>query len=157
MFFNIVLVSPQIPQNTGNIARLAAATKSVLHLIEPIGFSLSDKYMKRAGLDYWEHLEIHRHLNFASFEKIANMERGFFLSSKVEKPYWENNYQKGDFLIFGSETKGIDQEIMEKYQKQSLTIPQYNDHVRCLNLANSVSIVLYEAIRQNRGLMNLGK
>jgi len=113
--------------------------------------------MKRAGLDYWEHLEIHRHLNFANFEKIANMERAVFLSSKVEKPYWENNYQKGDFLIFGSETKGIDQEVMEKYQKQSLTIPQYNDHVRCLNLANSASIVLYEAIRQNREEMNLGK
>jgi tRNA (cytidine/uridine-2'-O-)-methyltransferase len=147
--FNIVLVHPQIPQNTGNIARLCAATNSVLHLIEPLGFSLSDKHLKRAGLDYWEHLEVHRHKNIETFLENHPAEKFVFLSSKVEKVYWDHHFQDGSYLIFGSETSGIPVEVMEKFHDKFFTIPQYNENVRCLNLSNSVSIVLYEALRQS--------
>ena len=150
MKFNIVLIHPQIPQNTGNIARLCAATNSVLHLIEPIGFSITDKHLKRAGLDYWEFLEVHRHKNLQTFLDNYDNTKFSFLSSKVEKIYWEHSFQDESFLIFGSETSGIPVDVMEKYHQQFMTIPQYNENVRCLNLANSVSIVLYEAIRQNK-------
>lgn len=150
MAFNIVLVNPQIPPNTGNISRLCAATKTVLHLIKPMGFSLDDKKMKRAGLDYWDFLEIHIHENIDEFIKKYDNSKFIFLSSKVEKVYWDYNFSDGDFLIFGSETSGLPESIMEKYKDQMCTIPQYNDHVRCLNLSNSVSIVLYEAIRQTK-------
>lgn len=148
MSFNIVLVHPQIPPNTGNIARLCAATKSDLHLIKPIGFSIDDKKMKRAGLDYWEFLNVHIHENIDEFVEKYDNSRFIFLSSKVEKVYWDYKYNDGDFLIFGSETTGLPKHIMEKFYEQMYTIPQYNDHVRCLNLSNSVSIVLYEAIKQ---------
>ena len=149
MSFNVVLVHPQIPPNTGNIVRLCAATKSVLHLIKPLGFTIDDKKLKRAGLDYWEHVEIHVHENIDRFLENHNPERFAFLSSKVEQKYWDHKFNDGDYLIFGSETTGIPQYVMEKYKDKFLTIPQYNEHVRCLNLSNSVSIVLYEALRQN--------
>ncbi len=152
MAFNIVLVNPQIPQNTGNIARLCAATNTILHLIEPLGFSLTDKYLKRAGLDYWEYLEVKRHINLETFLNNFDNSKFVFLSSKVEKPYWDFNFQDGMFLIFGSETSGIPADIMEKYQEKCLTIPQSNENVRCLNLSSSASIVLYEAIRQIKTL-----
>lgn len=150
MSFNIVLVNPQIPPNTGNISRLCAATKSILHLIKPMGFSLDDKKMKRAGLDYWDFLEIHIHENIDEFLNKYDNTKFIFLSSKVEKVYWDHNFSDGDFLIFGSETSGLPHYVMEKYNDNMCTIPQYNDHVRCLNLSNSVSIVLYEALRQTK-------
>lgn len=149
MAFNIVLVTPQIPQNTGNISRLCAVSNARLHLIEPIGFSLMDKQLRRAGLDYWDYLEIKRHKNFDTFLESSNTERMFFLSSKVEKPYWNEKFLDEDYLIFGSETSGIPEEITTKYLDKFLTIPQANKNVRCLNLSTSVGIVLYEAIRQN--------
>ncbi len=144
-----MLVTPQIPPNTGNIVRLCAATGSILHLLKPLGFSIDDRYLKRAGLDYWEHVEIKTHENIDSFLQEADPNKFVFLSSKVEKKYWDHKFQDGDYLIFGSETTGIPQYVSEKYPEKFYTIPQYNDHVRCLNLSNSVSIVLYEAIRQN--------
>jgi tRNA (cytidine/uridine-2'-O-)-methyltransferase len=146
--FNIVLVHPQIPQNTGNISRLCAATGSALHLVEPLGFALTDRHLKRAGLDYWEYLEVHRHNNLETFLENFPAEKFVFLSSKVKKVYWDHKYREGSYLIFGSETSGIPAPVMEKYYERFYTIPQYNDKVRCLNLANSVSIVLYEALRQ---------
>ncbi|GIW21737.1 MAG: putative tRNA (cytidine(34)-2'-O)-methyltransferase [Candidatus Sericytochromatia bacterium] len=148
MKFNIVLVYPQIPQNTGNIARLCAVTNSKLHLVEPMGFHITDKLLKRAGLDYWDFLDIERHSSLKTFfEKYSN-KRMIFLSSKVKKIYYNYKFQNGDFLIFGSETSGLPQEVHEKYSENFYTIPQFNENVRCLNLSNSVSIVLYEAIRQ---------
>lgn len=152
MAFNIVLVQPQIPQNTGNISRLCAATNSVLHLIEPLGFALTDKYLKRAGLDYWEYLEVHRHKNLDIFLENHDNAKFVFLSSKVEKVYWEHKYQENSYLIFGSETSGVPAEVMKRYCDKFFTIPQYNEKVRCLNLSNSVSIVLYEALRQTHHL-----
>ena len=154
MAFNIVLVTPQIPQNTGNISRLCAVSNARLHLIEPIGFSLMDKQLKRAGLDYWDDLEIKRYKNFETFLEKTNSNRMFFLSSKVRKAYWEEKFIDEDFLIFGSETSGLPEEITCKYIDKFLTIPQSNKNVRCLNLSTSVGIVLYEAIRQNS--INLG-
>jgi tRNA (cytidine/uridine-2'-O-)-methyltransferase len=148
MKFNIVLVHPQIPQNTGNISRLCVATNSKLHLVEPMGFHITDKLLKRAGLDYWEFLDLERHSSLEKFlEKYSN-ERFIFLSSKVNKIYYDFSFKDGDFLIFGSETSGIPKEVHEKYSENFYTIPQFNNNVRCLNLSNSVSIVLYEAIRQ---------
>ncbi|MFN8576877.1 MAG: tRNA (uridine(34)/cytosine(34)/5-carboxymethylaminomethyluridine(34)-2'-O)-methyltransferase TrmL [Candidatus Sericytochromatia bacterium] len=152
MAFNIVLVNPQIPPNTGNISRLCAATKSILHIVKPIGFSLDDRYMKRAGLDYWEFLKMCIYENIEEFVEKNDNSKFIFLSSKVDKVYWDYEFKDGDFLIFGSETKGLPEYIMEKFKEQMYTIPQYNDHVRCLNLSNSVSIVLYEAIRQTKSL-----
>lgn len=148
MAFNIVLVHPQIPPNTGNVSRLCAATKSILHLVKPMGFSLDDKKMKRAGLDYWEFLDIHIYENIKEFLEKNDNSKFIFLSSKADKVYWDYKFQDGDFLIFGSETTGLPNNIMEEFKEKMYTIPQYNDHVRCLNLSNSVSLVLYEAIRQ---------
>ena len=148
MQFNIVLVNPQIPPNTGNVARLCAATKSVLHLIKPLGFEINDTKMKRAGLDYWDILNVQIHESIDDFISKYDNSKFIFLSSKVEKTYWQHDFKDGDFLIFGSETTGLPEYIMDKFKNQMLTIPQYEDHVRCLNLSNSVSIVLYEAIRQ---------
>ncbi|MFN8671385.1 MAG: tRNA (cytidine(34)-2'-O)-methyltransferase [Candidatus Sericytochromatia bacterium] len=148
MTVNIVLYSPQIPQNTGNISRLCALTNSILHLIDPLGFSLMDKQLKRAGLDYWDYLEIKRHKNIETFLESVDRNKIFFLSSKVEKSYWEESFQDDCYLIFGSESSGLPEIIMNDYKDRMLTIPQFNPKVRCHNLSNSVSIVLYEALRQ---------
>lgn len=148
MKFNIVLVHPQIPQNTGNISRLCAATNSKLHLVEPMGFYITDKLLKRAGLDYWDFLDLERHSSIEKFLEKYSDKRLIFLSSKVDKVYYDYKFEDGDFLIFGSETTGIPKEVNEQYSENFYTIPQFNDNVRCLNLSNSVSIVLYEAIRQ---------
>ncbi|MEK7435093.1 MAG: tRNA (cytidine(34)-2'-O)-methyltransferase [Cyanobacteriota bacterium] len=145
---NVVLYSPQIPQNTGNISRLCAVTNSVLHLIEPLGFSLMDKQLKRAGLDYWDFLEIKRHRSIEHFLENNDTSKMFFLSSKVEKSYWEQNFENDCYIIFGSESSGLPVDITEKFKNQVVTIPQFNKNVRCHNLSNSVSIVLYEALRQ---------
>lgn len=148
MKFNIVLVHPQIPQNTGNISRLCAVTNSKLHLVEPMGFYITDKLLKRAGLDYWDFLDLERHSSIEKFLEKYSDKRLIFLSSKVDKVYYDYKFEDGDFLIFGSETTGIPKEVHEQYSENFYTIPQFNDNVRCLNLSNSVSIVLYEAIRQ---------
>lgn len=146
--FNIVLINPQIPQNTGNISRLCAVSNTKLHLVEPMGFHITDKLLKRAGLDYWEFLELERHSSIEKFLEKYSKQRLIFLSSKVEKTYYEYKFNDGDFIIFGSESTGIPKWVHDNYPEKFYTIPQFNDNVRCLNLSNSVSIVLYEAIRQ---------
>jgi tRNA (cytidine/uridine-2'-O-)-methyltransferase len=145
--FNVVLFQPEIPQNTGNIGRLCVGTTCTLHLIKPLGFSLEDKYMKRAGLDYWQHLTFKIYENFDDFLTKNNPQRIFFLSKKTDKPYWDEKYKKGDYFVFGRETKGLPDEIMEKYKNKLRTIPMLGK-TRSLNLSNSVSIVVYEALRQ---------
>ena len=145
---HVVLFEPDIPQNTGNIARLCAGTGMPLHLIEPLGFQLTDKAMKRAGLDYWDSVQLHRHSNFSAFLEAVQPQRLFFLSKHGQKYYTAVQYQPGDALVFGSETRGLPPAIHEQYGDNLLSIPMHEENVRSLNLANSVAIVLYEAIRQ---------
>ncbi|BBB32090.1 tRNA (cytidine/uridine-2'-O-)-methyltransferase [Thermotomaculum hydrothermale] len=145
--FNIVLYEPEIPQNTGNIGRLCVGLNAVLHLIEPLGFSLEDKYMKRAGLDYWKYLDLKIYKNFDEFLKKNNPERIFYFSKKVEKPYWEGRFEKGDFLVFGKETMGLPEKIVFNPENKVYKIPMVGK-TRSLNLSNSVAIVAYEAFRQ---------
>ncbi|MDH3972986.1 MAG: tRNA (uridine(34)/cytosine(34)/5-carboxymethylaminomethyluridine(34)-2'-O)-methyltransferase TrmL [Deltaproteobacteria bacterium] len=145
---NIVLVEPQIPQNTGNIARLCAATGTPLHLVGKLGFRTDDKSLRRAGLDYWKLLDISYHNNFEDFEKKPLHGNYYFLSTKGGKNYSEISYRKGDYLIFGSETKGLPSNIMERFKGSTMRIPMIRE-ARSLNLSSSVSIVLYEALRQN--------
>jgi tRNA (cytidine/uridine-2'-O-)-methyltransferase len=145
---NIVLVEPEIPPNTGNIARLCAATGARLHLIEPLGFQLTSKAMKRAGLDYWDSVDVSRHANFEAFLETENPQRAFFFSTSGPKNYTDESFQPGDYFIFGPESKGLPLELLEKYSDHILNIPMQLDHVRSLNLSNCAAIVLYEALRQ---------
>ncbi len=147
----IVLVEPEIPQNTGTIARLCAATNSELILVGDLGFSLEDKYLKRAGLDYWDYVNWKHIPNTASFFKELNLEihDPWLLSTKGKKIYSDIKFKDNSMLIFGSETKGLSQLIRDTYSERLITIPMSNTNIRSLNLANSVSIVLYESIRQN--------
>ncbi len=145
--FNIVLYEPEIPQNTGNIGRLCVGLEATLHLIEPLGFSLEDKYMKRAGLDYWKHLDLKVYKNYGDFLAKNNPSRIFFFSKKAEKVYWEANFKKGDYLVFGKETLGLPEEIVFNPENRVYKIPMIGK-TRSLNLSNSVAIVAYEAFRQ---------
>ena len=145
---NIVLVEPEIPPNTGNIARLCAATGTRLHLIEPLGFQLTSKAMKRAGLDYWESVDVSRHINFDAFVETEKPARLFFFSTSGPKNYTDEPFQPGDYLVFGSEGKGLSMDLLAQYPESILNIPMQLDHVRSLNLSNCASIVLYEALRQ---------
>ncbi len=145
--FNIVLYEPEIPQNTGNIGRLCVGLDATLHLIEPLGFSLEDKYMKRAGLDYWKHLDLKVYKNYGDFLAKNNPSRIFFFSKKAEKVYWEANFKKGDYLVFGKETLGLPEEIIFNPENRVYKIPMIGK-TRSLNLSNSVAIVAYEAFRQ---------
>ena len=150
---NIVLFQPEIPPNTGNIARTCACTGAKLHLIRPLGFSTDEKAVQRAGLDYWDKLEIHY---YDSLEELfaKYKESNFYFTTKFAKQhYTEIEYESDDFLVFGRETAGLPDEIMEKYPKQCIRIPMQDD-VRSLNLSNAVTIVLYEALRQT-GFVNL--
>ena len=142
----MVLVEPEIPANTGNIARLCVATGSSLHLIRPLGFFLSDPKLKRAGLDYWEHLELYVHDSFGDFLAATDPLRLFLVETGGASLYSEVNYQAGDYLVFGSETRGLDPELLRRYQDFTVTLPQKD--VRSLNLSNTVSIIVYEAWRQ---------
>ena len=153
--FNIVLVAPEIPQNTGTIGRLAVATDVSLHLIDPLGFSLEDKYLKRAGMDYWCHLDLHRYGNWEEFlEKNGQPHRLFFFSTHGVKRYWETAYCEHDFLVFGRESAGLPPEFYTRYEERLRLIPMPGRFNRSLNLANAVSIVLYEALRQNEALLD---
>lgn len=144
---HIVLYQPEIPQNTGNIARTCAATGSTLHLIKPLGFSLADKYLKRAGLDYWHMMEYHVHENFE--ELLAQYPNAcmHFLSTKAPKGYTEVAYGENDFLVFGCETRGLPESLLSRVYDRCVRIPMVPG-ARSLNLSNSVAIVLYEALRQ---------
>ena len=147
--FNIVLLNPQIPPNTGNIGRICVNTNSRLHLIKPLGFDIDEKSVKRAGLDYWEKLDLVVWDSLDDFLKEnSNFDRFFFATTKSKRPYFEVEYKDEDFLIFGSETKGLPMELMRKNWENAITIPMCKNG-RSLNLAVSVGIVLYEAIRQN--------
>lgn len=146
--FNIVLVEPEIPPNTGSIARLCGATNSILHLVRPLGFNTDNKALKRAGLDYWQHVEIVYWDNLADF-LVANAGKQLhLLSKKASRPYTEAVFKAGDFLVFGKETKGLPESLLAKYRQQSFVIPMRNPHIRSINLAMAAGIVLYEAIRQ---------
>jgi tRNA (cytidine/uridine-2'-O-)-methyltransferase len=146
--FNIVLVSPQIPPNTGNIGRLCVNAGARLHLIKPFGFSIDEKSVKRAGLDYWDKLDLIIWEDIEEFLENIDIKRAFFATTKSDKNYFEVKFKKGDYLIFGSETKGLPMWVMEKNWQNAITIPMCKEG-RSLNLAVSVGIVLYEAIRQN--------
>ena len=147
--FNLVLVHPQIPNNTGAIGRLCVNAGASLHLIKPIAFDIDEKAVRRAGLDYWEKLDLHVWESIDEFfEKNTIDKNAYFATTKTDKPYFEANFQEGDFIFFGSETAGIPQEILEKYKSQNITIPMTKEG-RSLNLAISTGIVLYDAIRQN--------
>lgn len=149
MKINIVLVEPEIPQNTGNIARTCAVTNSALHLVRPLGFSTDDKYLKRAGLDYWDMLDIYYYDSLKEFlEKNADSDF-YFASKKAPNSYHEINYSENDFIVFGKETAGLPESILKSNINITIRIPMVADkNARSLNLANSVAIVLYEALRQ---------
>ncbi len=147
-FFNVVLVEPEIPQNTGNIGRSCVGAKSHLHLIEPIAFEINDKQLRRAGLDYWPHLTWKKYPHFSDWNnQVSDLKRVFYFSTKAKISYSENIYQKGDWLVFGKETKGLDESLIYSNFNQALTIPMYGP-IRSLNLATSVAIVLFEGLRQ---------
>ena len=146
---NIVLVEPEIPPNTGNVARLCAATRTTLHLIEPFGFELDDRQLKRAGMDYWQQVEWHRWPDWAAFaEKLPPAAGLWFVESNGPRHYAEVSYSPGDFLVFGRETAGLPRSLLEQYRDRWLRIPMFHPESRSLNLANCASIVLYEALRQ---------
>ena len=147
MPMHLVLVNPEIPQNTGNIARTCAATGAVLHLIEPLGFSLSDRYLKRAGLDYWHLMTYRVHPSLEAFLREYPGASMHFASTKGSHLYTEAHYADGDFLVFGRETRGLPENLLEKFPDRCIRIPMRAD-ARSLNLANSAAIVLYEALRQ---------
>ena len=143
---HIVLCQPEIPQNTGNIARTCAATGSMLHLIKPLGFSLEDKYLKRAGLDYWRMMEYKVYEDFSALLAEYPQARMHFLTTKAPRSYTEARYEPDDFLVFGRETRGLPESLLSRKYEQCLRIPMVPD-ARSLNLSNSVAIVLYEALR----------
>ena len=146
--FHIVLVEPEIPPNTGNIARLCAATNSKLHLIKPLGYSLDEKQLKRAGMDYWQQVDWRTWPNLEAFFAANGEARFFLLSTKGKMAYTEARFQDGDCLIFGRESKGLPESLLAANHERCLTIPMSNPAARSLNLSSSVAIVLYEAIRQ---------
>ncbi|MCG0278097.1 MAG: tRNA (uridine(34)/cytosine(34)/5-carboxymethylaminomethyluridine(34)-2'-O)-methyltransferase TrmL [Thermanaeromonas sp.] len=147
MPLNVVLVEPEIPQNTGNIARTCAATGSILHLVHPLGFSLDEKYLRRAGLDYWDKVNIVEHTSWFAFCQAYPNANCYYFSTKGRRRYTEVKYSDGDFLIFGPETRGLSAEILSQAPERVLRIPM-RPGLRSLNLANSVALVLYEALRQ---------
>ena len=144
---HIVLYQPEIPQNTGNIARTCAATGSMLHLIKPLGFELSDKYLKRAGLDYWHMMQYRVYENFEEFLQAWPGAKMHFLSTKAPQGYTSVGYEKDDFLVFGCETRGLPESLLSRVYDRCVRIPMVPG-ARSLNLSNSVAIVLYEALRQ---------
>lgn len=146
--FNIVLIEPEIPPNTGNIARLCAATGSILHLVGKLGFSLDDRYLKRAGLDYWEFVTLKVWSDLSELQAAHPDGRFFFLSTKVARSYLQAEFRTGDFIVFGKETRGLPEDLLLAHPDTSITIPMPVEKVRSLNLSTSVGIVLYEALRQ---------
>ncbi len=147
--FNVVLLEPEIPANTGNIVRTCSVTGCSLHLIEPLGFSIDDKHLKRAGLDYWQYLDIHIHKDLDEFMRtVGDTSLLFLATTKGEKCYSEIDYPEGCYLMFGKETKGLPKELLASYPDQCLRIPMCSE-VRSINLSNSVAIFVYEALRQH--------
>ena len=154
MSFNVVLVNPQIPNNTGAIGRLCVNAGASLHLIKPIGFDIDEKAVRRAGLDYWDKLDLHVWESIDEFfEKNEIGENAHFATTKTDRPYFETDFKDGDFIIFGSETKGIPEDILNTYKDRNITIPMTAEG-RSLNLAISTGIILYDAIRQTYSSFN---
>ncbi|MBE6014667.1 MAG: tRNA (cytidine(34)-2'-O)-methyltransferase [Lachnospiraceae bacterium] len=147
MSLNIVLLEPEMPANTGNIGRTCVATGTVLHLIEPLGFHLDDRSIKRAGMDYWEKLDVRRYINFEDFKEKNPGAVIYMATTKARKVYTEVQYEKDCYIMFGKESAGIPEEILKDNAKRCVRIPM-NDEIRSLNLSNSVAIMLYEALRQ---------
>ncbi len=149
---HIVLVEPEIPPNTGNVARLCAATQTTLHLIEPFGFKLGDAQLKRAGMDYWQHVEWHRWQDWTTFESARRADaagaRLWFIESNGPRPYTEAQFRSDDYLVFGRETAGLPKKLLEENRDCWLRIPMFNRKARSLNLANCAALVLFEALRQ---------
>ncbi|MFM7148490.1 MAG: tRNA (cytidine(34)-2'-O)-methyltransferase [Gemmataceae bacterium] len=146
--FHVVLFEPEIAANTGNIGRLCLAVGATLHLVGRLGFHLDDRSLRRAGLDYWPDVTLRRHDCLADFEALFPADRIFCLSAHGQTPYTQPRFQIGDVFVFGSESRGLPQEVRDRHEKRILTIPQPTGKVRSLNLANSVAIVVYEALRQ---------
>jgi tRNA (cytidine/uridine-2'-O-)-methyltransferase len=148
MPLNIVLIEPEIPNNTGNIGRLALATGSRLHLVKPFGFEIDDKRLKRAGLDYWQHLEVIYYDSIDDFFLKNSDAKMVFLSSHGTQSHWDISYTDHMFLVFGKESVGLPKLLIEKNQNKLFKIPLYSNEIRSLNLANAVAIVVYEGLRQ---------
>ncbi|CDF80478.1 tRNA (cytidine(34)-2'-O)-methyltransferase' [Formosa agariphila KMM 3901] len=148
MPLNIVLFEPEIPNNTGNIGRLSLASGSHLHLVKPFGFEIDDKRLKRAGLDYWQHLNVTYYDSIADFFKINENKKMAFLSSHGEKNHWDIDFEDDMFLIFGKESVGLPKDLIKTYKNDLFKIPLFSEHVRSLNLANAVGIVVYEGLKK---------
>jgi len=147
--FNVVLVEPEIPPNTGNVGRLCLATGSTLHLVRPFGFSLEQRQLRRAGLDYWDEVQLQLWDSFDALQQAQSADaRYFFLTTKAERPYYTVNFRNGDFLVFGRETKGLPHKLLAANADDCITIPMHG--TRSLNLATAVAIVLFEAVRQQQ-------
>lgn len=146
--FHIALIEPEIPPNTGNIARLCAATFTDLHIVGATGFRLDERAVKRAGLDYWSEVNIHRHIELEDLYEALPHSRFLYFTTKSEKSYTDWEFKDGDCLIFGRETRGLPEDLLKANWERCLTIPMPNKNVRSLNLATSVGVVLYEAVRQ---------
>ncbi len=155
---NIVLLEPEIPANTGNIGRTCVATGTRLHLIEPLGFHLDEKSIKRAGMDYWEKLDVYRYINFEEFLEKNRPARIIMATTKAQRSYTEVSYAPDDYIMFGKESAGIPEEILVENERTCIRIPMKTD-IRSLNLSNSVAVVLYEALRQQgfEGLEDKGE
>ncbi|MCX7548214.1 tRNA (cytidine(34)-2'-O)-methyltransferase [Xanthomarina sp. F1114] len=147
MALNIVLIEPEIPNNTGNIGRLALASGSNLHLVKPFGFEISDTRLKRAGLDYWQHLNVHYYENIDEFFSANSNAKMVFLSSHGTKSHWDISFEDEMFLVFGKESVGLPKSILESHSEKLFKIPLFSEHVRSLNLANAVGIVVYEGLK----------
>ena len=146
--FNIVLVEPEIPQNTGNIGRICVSTECRLHLIKPYGFILDDKHLRRAGMDYWQHLDVTEYENWDDFLNRNPEAEMVFFSTKGDRSYWDVEYHDNLYLVYGSESKGLPLDFYDRYAEQLCTIPMPGTHSRSLNLANSVALGIYEGLRQ---------
>jgi tRNA (cytidine/uridine-2'-O-)-methyltransferase len=146
---HVVLFQPEIPQNTGNIGRMCAVTGSRLHLIHPLGFTITDKHLKRSGMDYWNALDVHHHEDWQAFRQSSLApKRLFLLSTKGQHPYWDQSFQDGDGLVFGSESAGVPDWLHAELDASRLTIPHANQTLRSLNLSSAAAVVTYEAFRQ---------
>ena len=147
MGYNIVLIEPEIPMNTGNIGRLSLASGSTLHLVKPFGFELDDSRLKRAGLDYWKHISVHIYESIEEFYLLNKGKNMVYLSSKAKKDHYSIDYKDDMFFVFGKESVGLPEDITAKNLDKLYKIPMYSTHIRSLNLANAVSIVVYEGLR----------
>lgn len=156
--FHIVLVEPEIPQNTGNIARTCAVTGAVLHLVEPLGFSIDDKQLKRAGLDYWHFLDVRRYKNVEEFFEKNSNGRYFYLTTKAKHAYTDISFVDGDYFLFGKETRGLPEDMLIEHPERCIRIPM-REGARSMNLSNSVAVTVFEALRQTgfAGLEQAGR